>query len=299
MPVARRFLPSTTALKVLIELASSGYTTAAARSLNMSQSAVSKQLIALENMIGTPLFTRTINGLVLTKTGAIYLDCATTVIRAIEDASLLTARLKPDQQILRLQVPPILGDKWLLPRFFEFADLHPEIEVQFTNLGALPGTVKADGIFSFSETAPSSSKSLYLFGNDVILVASPEYWKKYGLPEKVADLQNGVLIEHPGTPIDWQHFVTEKKLLNTPVPRFLRFGYYTMAISAALEGKGMVFIPRGLIINDLISGRLINPPNFNYKSSSCYWFTPASDQENLSSLKIFTDWIKTVIETNL
>lgn len=295
MPVARRYLPSTTALKVLIELASAGYTTAAARSLNMSQSAVSKQLISLENMLGAPLFTRTINGLVLTKTGAIYLDCATTVIRAIEDASLLTARLQPDQQILRLQVPPILGDRWLLPRFFEFTDLHPEIEVQFTNLKALPGSVSADGIFSFSDKPPSPTRSLYLFGNDVILVASPDYWKKYGLPENIEDLHNGILIEHPGTPIDWEHYIVEKMLINLPSPRLLRFGYYTMAISAALEGKGMVFIPRGLITNDLASGRLINPAEFNYKSSSCYWFTPASDQENNSSIKVFTDWLKNVL----
>lgn len=295
MPVARRFLPSTTALKVLIELASKGYTTAAARSLNMSQSAVSKQLISLENMIGTPLFARTTNGLSLTKTGEIYLECAINVIRAIDDASLLTTRLKPDQQILRLQVPPILGDRWLLPRFFEFTDLYPDIEVQFTNLGTLSGTVSADGIFSFSDAAPSPTNSLYLFGQDVILVASPEYWAKYGLPESVADLKNGILIEHPGTPIDWQHFIAERKLFNIPEPRILRFGYYTMAISAALEGKGMVFIPRELIINDLAANRLINPAGFKYKSSCSYWFTPASNQAVSSSICIFTNWLRNAL----
>jgi len=238
----RKQLPSTTALQVLIELAKSGFTTTAARSLNMSQSAVSKQLISLEHYVGVPLFIRTNGGLILSDAGQIYLECASTVIRAMEDAALLTAKLQPDSETLRLQVPPILGDRWLLPRFFEFSEAYPEIDVHFTSFDTAATSVPSDGVFSFSEREPVPGRSIRLFGRDVVLVASPEYWKKLNAPVEFDELHAGTVLEHPNTPINWHEFVEDRKIA-VKSPRIVQFGYYTMVIRAALEGKAWLSFP--------------------------------------------------------
>lgn len=290
----RKQLPSTTALQVLIELAKSGFTTSAARALNMSQSAVSKQLISLEQHVGAPLFVRTNSGLMLSDAGRIYLECASTVIRAMEDAALLTAKLQPNSETLRLQVPPILGDRWLLPRFFEFAEANPDIDVHFTSFDTAATAVPSDGIFSFSERAPAPGRSIRLFGNDVLLVASPEYWRKLNSPTDFEDLHVGTILEHPNTPINWHEFLEQKKIA-VQSPRILQFGYYTMVIRAALEGKGMAFVPRELIEQDLNSGRLVSPPSFRYEGSIWYWFTPSLEARASTALAVFIKWLKSII----
>ncbi len=132
MASGRRRLPSTTALQVLIAVAERGSTSAAAESTSLSQSAVSKQLLTLEDLIGSPVFARTPRGMIPTEVGSIYIEQARTALKAMEDAALRVARLKPGPRVLRLQVPPIFGDRWLLPRFLRFTEQHPEIEVQFT-----------------------------------------------------------------------------------------------------------------------------------------------------------------------
>lgn len=294
MNVGRKQLPSSTALQVLIELAKSGFTTNAARSLNMSQSAVSKQLISLEQYVGHPLFIRTNSGLILSDVGRIYLECASTVVRAIEDAALLTAQLQPHTKTLRLQVPPIIGDRWLLPRFFEFSEANPEVDVHFTSFDTSATALPSDGVFSFSEKEPVSGRSIRLFGDDVILVASQEYWRKLGSPTSFDELHIGTVLEHTNTAINWREFVSDRKI-EVSKPRVITFGYYTMVIRGALEGKGMAFIPRELIEKDLASGRLYNPQDFRYNGSLFYWFTPSVDAHKNKSLMLFISWLQSIL----
>jgi DNA-binding transcriptional LysR family regulator len=139
-------LPSTTALRVLLAIAERGSTSAAAASTNLSQSAVSKQLLALERLIGSPAFTRTPRGMAPTEAGKIYIEYARIALKAMEDAALRVARLKPGPRVLRLQVPPIFGDRWLLPRFAEFSEAHAEIDVQFTTFVSPTQTEAPDGM---------------------------------------------------------------------------------------------------------------------------------------------------------
>ena len=142
-------LPSMSALRVLLAVAERGSTTAAAEATNLSQSAVSKQILRLEELIGQPLFLRTTAGMVPTEAGLIYLQHARTAIKAMEDAALQVARLVPDPKVLRLQVLPILGDRWLVPRFARFAEAHPDIDVQFTTFISATQVEAPDGVFRF------------------------------------------------------------------------------------------------------------------------------------------------------
>jgi DNA-binding transcriptional LysR family regulator len=289
----RKQFPSMTALQVLLAVAERGSTSAAAEPVALSQSAVSKQLIGLEDMIGGPAFSRTPNGMVPTELGAIYIEHARTAIKAMEDAALKVARLKPGPRVLRLQVPPIFGDRWLLPRFVQFTEAHPEIEVQFTTFVSSTQTEVPDGMVRFVVKPTDDEEGEYLFGHDVRLVSAPSYWQKLGDPDSIATASKGVMLEHPQTPFHWPFLAEFNGQAGLEARHTMRFGYYTMVIRAALAGQGMALIPHGLIVEDLAAGRLVNPADIGYRSEHGYWFTRPRNLPTSQSMLLFKQWVNT------
>lgn len=287
----RKQFPSMTALQVLLAVAERGSTSAAAEPLALSQSAVSKQLIGLEEIIGGPAFSRTPNGMVPTELGAIYIDHARTAIKAMEDAALKVARLRPGPRVLRLQVPPIFGDRWLLPRFAQFTETYPEIEVQFTTFVSKAQTEVPDGSVRFVVNPSPDEEGNYLFGNDIRLVSAASYWEKLGDHDTIEAVSRGVMLEHPQTPFHWPLFAQANGRSELEVRHTMRFGYYTMVIRAALAGQGMALIPHGLIVDDMLAGRLVNPGGMGYRSELGYWFTKPINIPTSQSMHLFEQWL--------
>jgi len=287
----RKQFPSMTGLQVLLAVAERGSTSAAAEPMSLSQSAVSKQLINLEEAIGGPAFIRTPNGMVSTELGSIYIEHARTAIKAMEDAALKVSRLKPAPRVLRLQVPPIFGDRWLLPRFAQFTEAHPEIEVQFTTFVSKTQTEVPDCMVRFVVKPVDDEEGEYLFGHDVRLVSAPSYWEKLGEPSSLEAASKGVMLEHPQTPFHWPFLAAFHGSPILEARHTMRFGYYTMVIRAALAGQGMALIPHGLIVEELAAGRLVNPAGLGYRSDYGYWFTRPRNLPTSQSMRLFTQWI--------
>jgi LysR family glycine cleavage system transcriptional activator len=289
--IKRRKLPSMTGLQVLVSIAFHGSTSAAALQLAMTQSAVSKQLLSFEQLIGGALFSRSPQGMALTELGKIYLEHARVVIKAMDDAALRATRLRPGPEVLRLVVPPILGDRWLLPRFQSFSDAHPEVEVHFTSFVSNNHADAADGIFRYVVEPGVGEEGSYLFGKDVRLVGSPAYWERLGNPMTIEDAAKGVMLEHPQTQVHWQIFAAANQREGLKVHHITRFGYYTMVIRAALAGQGMALIPEGLISEELASGRLVNPAQLSYRSPYGYWFVKPRLHASKDAIGCFDAWL--------
>lgn len=287
----RKKLPSMTGLQVLISIAENGSTSAASARLSLTQSAVSKQLLAFEQLIGAELFLRNPLGMQITEVGKIYLEHARVAVRSMDEAMLRVASLNPTPELLRLVVPPILGDRWLLPRFHTFSEQHPDIEVQFTNFVSGTNVTAADGIFRYVVQPGDGEEGSYLFGNDVRLVSAPSYWEKLGRPQDIASVAEGVMLEHPQTPAHWAMFTKANGVEGLPVRHITRFGYYSMVIRAALAGQGMALIPEGLITEDLRDGRLVNPSGLNFRSPFGYWFVKPRGARPNKAVNCFEQWL--------
>lgn len=285
-------IPSTVGLRVLIALAERGSTVAAADAVNLSQSAVSKQLAKLEASVGQQLFVRHPSGLQLSEAGRIYVEQAKIALKALEDAALRVARLSGDSDVLRLHTLPILGDRWLLPRFARFATLHPEIDVQFTSFET-PGQAEPDAAFRYGAPPWRGQLADYLFGRQVALVGAPGYLARFGGLEKLDDIRAFTLLEHPQTPNCWRNLQEALGLAaNAPEPRhYVRFGFYTLVIRAAIAGQGVALIPRELIVQELASGDLVNPGGLGFESPNCYWFTRPADRTPRRALELFHGWL--------
>lgn len=285
-------MPSMSALRVLVALADRGSTTAAAETIHLSQSAVSKQLITLETLLGEKVFIRSRAGLVPTAIGRIYIDQARVAIRAMEDAAFAATQLQADPHVLRLKVLPILGDRWLLPRLADFNREYPQIKVQYTTLNSDHPDEQPDGAFLFAEKPAPSAQSWQLFGQDVRLVCTPDYLARLGTVETLADLMRGTLLVHPGTPLHWSDFVTQHGKPGLMPRNVVQFEYYTLVLRATQLGQGLALVPLELVEAELANGQLVNPRGFRYEAKVRYWFSVPFGRTPSAALDKFTRWLR-------
>lgn len=285
-----------TALRVMLAIAERGSTTAAAESINLSQSAVSKQLLTLEDLLGAQIFSRRPSGMVPTELGLIYLEQAQVAIKAMEEAAFRASSLQPDSHTLRLRVLPILGDRWLLPRFSDFSQKHPEIDVQYTTFSTENPAVQPDGAFRFGRGPFADEDAIYLFGKDVRLVCSPSYLGRLGGCETLEAAARGMIIEHPGTPLHWADLVADHGQPDLKPSGIMRFDYYTLVLRAAISGQGMALVPPQLVEEELRAGSLVNPGGLGYHSKVVYWFTTPADRKPSAALKAFRRWLTACVD---
>lgn len=287
-----------TALRVLTAIAERGSTAAAADSIHLSQSAVSKQLLTVEDLLGAKLFHRLPTGMVPTDLGQIYIAQARVAIAAMQEAAFQAANLKADPNILRLKVLPIFGDRWLLPRFEDFSQQYPHIEVRYTTHSADASNEQPDGVFMFGRAPASGVDALYLFGRDVRLICTPGYWTRLDKSETLDALARGTIFEHPGTPLFWSDLVESNGRPGLVPRRATRFEYYTLVLRAALSGQGLALVPLELVAAELASGELVNPGCLGYECDLGYWFTIPDDRVRSPALKVFRGWLESRLVPN-
>jgi len=117
-------------LKVFHAAAEAGSFTHAGEQLGLSQSAVSRQVSALEQELSVSLFHRHARGLILTEQGDLLFRTAHDVFMQLQAAraKLTDSRERPSGD-LKIQTPPALGINWLIPRLGEFTALYPDIRI--------------------------------------------------------------------------------------------------------------------------------------------------------------------------
>jgi DNA-binding transcriptional LysR family regulator len=184
-------------LKVFHAAAEAGSFTHAGEQLGLSQSAVSRQVSALEQELSAPLFHRHARGLILTEQGDLLFRTAHEVLMKLEAvrAKLSDNRSKPNGE-LRVNTSPGLGINWLTPRLGEFLDLYPEIRVSL-----LTGDEELDLAMREADVAirlrqPTQPDLIQrkLFSVHFHAYASPEYLKRFGTPRQPEDLDTHRLV---------------------------------------------------------------------------------------------------------
>lgn len=130
MQPQRRLLPSISMLAAFDATARIGSLSGAARDLNLTQGAVSRQVAALEHQLGTALLLRAGRTVKLTPTGKTYAEEIGSILAALRKATL-NAISSPLSCMLTIAILPTFGTRWLIPRFPRFLQKHPDITVSF------------------------------------------------------------------------------------------------------------------------------------------------------------------------
>src|SRR5450631_4499083 len=178
-------------LRIFQAAADAGSFTHAGETLGLSQSAISRQVGALEQDLGTPLFHRHARGLILTEQGELLLSTVQDVVLKLDAvrSRLVDSREKPHGE-LRVTTTLGLGAMWLAPRTGEFLELYPEIKLQLllSDEDLDLGMRQADVGLRFREPSQPDLIRRRLFTVHFHAYASTEYLKKSGQPRTIADL---------------------------------------------------------------------------------------------------------------
>lgn len=175
---------------VAVEVMERGSFTAAAKSLGMPKSSVSRGVSALEQELGVTLLKRTTRKLALTEEGRQWFERARVAIAELEQASTcLSSRERDPHGVVRVTAPPDVGPI-LLDALANFHPLYPQVHVELV-LTARRMDLVGEGIDLALRAGRLEDSTLIarkLFATDMGLYASPEYIERRGRPRTVADL---------------------------------------------------------------------------------------------------------------
>ncbi|MBU2286695.1 MAG: LysR family transcriptional regulator, partial [Gammaproteobacteria bacterium] len=164
---------------------------AAARSLDLDPSTISKVVQRLENRLGVRLFHRTSRALRLTQEGERFLASAQKVMQALEEAEeSLSPSLNEVGGVLRIACTPALARLWLAPLMPAFCEAHPKLRLEFIQSATPPDMFEQQIDLSFqSGSIPDSSLVARRVGTVRWRVyAAPSYLERHGVPRTPADL---------------------------------------------------------------------------------------------------------------
>ena len=180
-------------LRIFHAAAQEGSFTRAGEVLNMSQSAISRQVSALENELGTPLFHRHARGLILTEEGDLLMRAARDIVLKLENvrSQLVDARGQPTGT-LRVSTTVGLGSIWLTSRLNEFIDLFPGIHLELILDDDELDVAMRQADVAIRLRAPTQPDLVRrkLFSLHFHVYASPRYIQRFGEPQTTDDIDN-------------------------------------------------------------------------------------------------------------
>ena len=244
-------------LRIFHAVADAGSFTHAGHELGLSQSAVSRQISALEDGLNVPLFHRHARGLILTEQGEMLYRTAHEVFTKLTAAQtrLMDSREKPSGE-LRITTTVGLGSVWLTPRLKEFTELYPEINVTLLLDDRELDLSMREADVAIRLRRPTQpdliQRKLFTVHNHIY--ASPEYVKKHGIPKSIDDLDRHKIVTFGQMPsylesLNWLE--TAGRAEDSPRPSVLRVNNAYGLRRAVQAGIGIASVADYLIAPDM------------------------------------------------
>ncbi len=242
-------------LKVFHAAAEAGSFTHAGEQLSLSQSAVSRQVSALEQELSVSLFHRHARGLILTEQGEMLYRTAHEVFMKLEAAraKLTDSREKPNGE-LKVTTTPGIGVHWLTPRLGEFNDLFPDIRITLLTTDEELDLAMREADVAIRLRQPTQPDLIQrkLFSVHFHAYASPEYLKRFGTPRELNELDNHRIVMLGGStvPIYLQNrnWLTEVGRNGSPARTpHLQINNVLGVLRACQRGLGIALLPDYLV----------------------------------------------------
>lgn len=287
----RRYLPSTMMLQAFEASAKRLSFTLAAEDLCLTQSAVSKQVIALEELLRTELFKRLKKRLELTAAGRTFQARISPALNGIESAVIELMSCQTDRSTLDLGVGPSFATKWLIPRLSGFTKSHPGITINLsTRLAPFDfGETMLDAAIHYGEPHWPGACCEWLMSEETVVVCNEEL--AAGTLVKPADLLKVSLLHLSTRPHAWREWATAAALDGVDAGRGPHFDTFSMITQAAVAGLGAAVLPRFLVLDELASGRLVIPFGPAATSNKGYYLVYPERKAGLSALQKFRGWL--------
>jgi DNA-binding transcriptional LysR family regulator len=293
MDYLRRVMPSLTALEFFDAAVRCMSFTRAATDLNVTQSAVSRQIRALEDYLGQPLFHRVKQRLALTEAGETYAVAVRDLLNKAEATTVQVMAYNGKGGVLTVALLPTFGSRWLVPKLGDFIARYGDIQLNLVTQ-VKPFDFSGSGIdaaIHFGDGVWPGAVCHRLLGEVIIPVGAPSL---VGNPSRLAhpqDVKQYPLLQLSSRPqawLDWLHAVGVKGSEDVHGPRFEEFH---MVIQAAIAGLGLAVLPRFMIQEELASGRLMVAFDRPVTSEQAYYLVHPEGKGDLYKVCVFEDWL--------
>ena len=282
-------LPSLNALRAFIAVAREGGVSRAAESLNLTHSAISHQIRALQEDLGVTLFDKAGRGLALTADGSRFADRIEAAFAEIEDAAReLTASR---HHRLRISTIPSFAACWLLPRLGDFISSCPDIDVNVSSTDKLSDIRggEVDVCLRFGTGPYPGLFSQLLLRDWLFPVCSPDFAKQYALRDNVWPA--GIPLMHSYLE-PWSMWFPAAGINAREPEHGIMFDNSALMLQAAIKGQGLGLARHSLAHDDLIAGRLVRPFSAYVESPMSYFFLCRLDKQQAEPIARFRQWIE-------
>lgn len=269
--------------------------TKAADELFITQSAVSRQIRALEEHLGVPLFERRPRALALTEQGHMLYAAASGLL---EQLQAVTDRVRAHSGARHLTVTTTSGfaSLWLIPRLRRFTTLHPDVDVRisatYKTINLERSLVDVAIRYCLQEEAPPGA--VRLFGEELFPVCSPALQAEGPRPLRAfGDLAHHALlhIDEAAGMLDWGTWLTAHGLPELRPAASMRFDSYEQMIQAALSGQGVALGIGRLVSGLMQSGQLIAPFGEIATGSRSYYIIASPGTGGRAHVQAFVAWL--------
>ncbi|BAP44059.1 LysR family transcriptional regulator [Pseudomonas sp. 21LCFQ02] len=291
--MSKRLMPSTTALQCFEAAARHLSFTRAAQELHLTQSAVSKQVAQLEEMLCHPLFQRIRRRLHLTPAGELYMTEVNKILTQVDISSRYILTYGGETEVLKIATQPTFGDRWLVPNLKGFSAMNPGIHLDIRSELEPFDLVraKADVAFFFGQGTWPGATCIELFKEQVVPVCAPEIMARHVF-ENAEALSGHILLQCTSRPEAWHEWFLEQDLHSHNSYHGPRFDTFYMCIRAAQAGCGIALVPRYLVNEELAEGKLVIPWNHPLQSDGSHFLAHAEHAAQVPKVKAFVEWIK-------
>lgn len=288
-------------LKTFLEVVQQGSFAGAARKLDVTPSAVTRAVAALEEALGARLLQRTTRKVALTESGAIYLERVRPLVEELDHANEeLVSRDGKVHGTVRVTASVAFGQTMLVPLLPELHAAHPGLKVDLLLTDSVVDLVsqRVDVALRLGPPVDSSLVGMKLRSVRFHVCASPSYLRKHGKPRKPEDLAhcNCLRFPLPGYRTQWTFRDSIGKTEAVAVGGWLVMSTALALHRAALDGIGPALLGDWLIEADLKSGRLVDLfPNHEPTASnfnSAVWLLYASREHVPQRVRAFIEFVK-------
>lgn len=289
--MARR-LPALSQLRAFEVAARRESFSKAADELNLTPSAVSHQIKALELDLGVALFHRAHRHISLTAEGKrIY----PLLHQAFEDIHKAIDRLIDRDPLgpVTLSVVPTFAVRWLIPHLADFHRRHPEIEVRLSTSSDRIDFADTDfdAAIRFGFGKWEGLQAVHLLREELLPVCSPALLKDNPPLREPRDLVHFTLLHDLHRPDVWRVWLTAVGVTDIDPTQGIKFDTTNLAVQAAIHGLGIIPISKALVTAELAAGTLIAPIDIPLPIKNGYYLVYPNERADHPRLQVFEAWL--------
>ncbi|QHE86566.1 LysR substrate-binding domain-containing protein [Hydrogenophaga sp. BPS33] len=275
--------------------------TQAAHELNLTQSAVSRQIQLLEDSLGTPLFERRHRALALTEAGEVMQRATRDALERLRDAA---ARVRPGPGLRQVAMTCTQGfaSLWLIPRLARFAADHPQVDVRISATMDIMDLERHRLDVAVRFVPSSAGRGKALFEETVLPLCAPALLRDKAAPlRQPADLARHTLltVERPAGHVitsDWAPWFQVMGLQEMRMKNAVQFTQYADAVTAAVAGQGVVIGRLPLLQSLIDEKKLVAPFRSGAATQRGYYVELAAHAHNNPDAQDFANWLRAEAE---